>query len=975
MDLNEENFRLLAQYLQQTLSPDPNVRRPAEQFLESVEGNQNYPILLLHLIDKEDLNMTIRVAGSITFKNYVKRNWFYDPDEGKVDKIHETDRTAIKTLIVTLMLKSPTATQKQLSDAVSIIGKYDFPNKWPQLIDEMVEKFATGDFNVINGILQTGHSLFKRYRYEFKSQNLWLEIKLVLDKLAKPLTDLMVATMNLATTHAGNKDALKVIYGSLVLVCKVFYSLNYQDLPEFFEDNMPTWMPSFHTMLTTDVPLLRTGDDEDAGVMEQLRSQICENLCLYAQKYDEEFSPYMPQFVTAVWELLVNTGIQTKYDTLVSHALTFLGTVADRNHYRHLFEDPNVLASICEKVIIPNMDFRTSDEELFEDNPEEYIRRDIEGSDIDTRRRAACDLVKILSQKFEGKIFEIFSQYLQVLLQRHGENPQQNWRAKDTAIFLVTSLASRGATQRHGVTQTSELVPLPQFCQQHIVPELERTNVNELPVLKADALKFLISFRSCLETSSVVGCLPLIVRHLQAQSVVVHSYAACAIDKILMIRIPGQKTAPVSSAELAPLASDLFSNLFRALEIAGSTENEYVMKAIMRSTSVLQEACLPFMGDIILPRLTQILTMVSKNPSKPHFNHYLFETLSLSIKVVCKTQTSAVESFEGALFPIFQGILQQDILEFIPYVFQLLSLLLEMREGVPAIPEPYMALFPFLLSPVLWDRPGNVTPLIRLICAYIRQGSAQIVAYSKLNAVLGVFQKMIASKTNDHEGFYLLQTLLQHYPMNELQASLRQIFVLLFQRLSLSKTTKYIRGLIVFFSFYAGKVGSGSLVQMIDEIQAQMFGMVLDRVFVPELNRVASEMDKKIVAVGVSTILCECPGMMTEPYIQFWPRLLESLIQTFETQPDGAGAEGDDDFVEVEDTPGYQVAYSQLNYAQPKTSDPFPEVADGRMFLVQNLAKLSATRPGQIPQLINKLPALHKEVLNKYCSQGGVQIV
>lgn len=55
-----------------------------------------------------------------------------------------------------------------------------------------------------------------------------------------------------------------------------------------------------------------------------------------------------------------------------------------------------------------------SDEELFEDNPEEYTRRDIEGSDVDTRRRAACDLVNTLSQHFEQRIMEIFGQYLEV---------------------------------------------------------------------------------------------------------------------------------------------------------------------------------------------------------------------------------------------------------------------------------------------------------------------------------------------------------------------------------------------------------------------------------------------------------------------------------------------------------------------------------------------------------------------------------
>lgn len=31
-----------------------------------------------------------------------------------------------------------------------------------------------------------------------------------------------------------------------------------QDLPEFFEDNMETWMNNFHTLLTLDNKLLQT---------------------------------------------------------------------------------------------------------------------------------------------------------------------------------------------------------------------------------------------------------------------------------------------------------------------------------------------------------------------------------------------------------------------------------------------------------------------------------------------------------------------------------------------------------------------------------------------------------------------------------------------------------------------------------------------------------------------------------------------
>jgi len=57
-------------------------------------------------------------------------------------------------------------------------------------------------------------------------------------------------------------------------------------------------------------------------LVELLQSQICDNIALYAQKYDEEFAQFLPQFVTDVWTLLVNTGIDVKYD-LVSITVFF----------------------------------------------------------------------------------------------------------------------------------------------------------------------------------------------------------------------------------------------------------------------------------------------------------------------------------------------------------------------------------------------------------------------------------------------------------------------------------------------------------------------------------------------------------------------------------------------------------------------------------------------------------------------------
>jgi len=40
------------------------------------------------------------------------------------------------------MLSAPDAIQKQLSDAISLIGKYDFPDQWPNLLTTIIENFA-----------------------------------------------------------------------------------------------------------------------------------------------------------------------------------------------------------------------------------------------------------------------------------------------------------------------------------------------------------------------------------------------------------------------------------------------------------------------------------------------------------------------------------------------------------------------------------------------------------------------------------------------------------------------------------------------------------------------------------------------------------------------------------------------------------------------------------------------------------------
>jgi len=192
-------------------------------------------------------------------------------------------------------------------------------------------------------------------------------------------------------------------------------------------------------------------------------------------------------------------------------------------------------------------------------------------------------------------------------------------------------------------------------------------------------------------------------------------------------------------------------------------------------------------------------------------------------------------------------------------------------------------------------------------------------------AVLGVFQRLIASKSNDHFAFYILNTLTEHLSAQVYSQYIKQIFLLLFQRLNSSKTTKLVKNMLIFFSLYAYKYGPNNLMELIEGLQNGMFIMVLEKLFVADLQKVSGNVDRKICAVGVIKIISECQILFSnESYLKIWISLLESLIGLFELPEDLSTAD-DEHFIDVEDTPGYQGSFNQLFSATKTNADPFKD--------------------------------------------------
>merc|ERR1712029_939876 len=300
------------------------------------------------------------------------------------------------------------------------------------------------------------------------------------------------------------------------------------------------------------------------------------------------------------------------------------------------------------------------------------------------------------------------------------------------------------------------------------------------------------------------------------------------------------------------------------------------------------------------------------------------------------------------------------------------SLLLEVH-NLGNVSQPYMELFQFLLNPVLWERTGNIRPLVRLIQAYIRVGAAQVIALGKVGALLGVFQKLIASKSNDHEGFFLVQSMIEFMPKEAIGGYIKGIFSLLFTRLTSSKTTKFIKNFLVFIFLYTCHYGGDSLQDLCDSIQPNLFGMVIQRLVILEVQKVSGVNEKKICAVGMTKWLCESSCFLTGAYSQYWPQVLQALVGFFELPQDDSIPD-DEHFIEIEDTPGYQTAYSQLNFLPKNNYDPLANIQDPKINLAQSLSKLSVGHPGLVTPLIAQTEPKVQEFLKVYLQHANVNL-
>uniref|UniRef100_A0A915EKA4 Exportin-2 central domain-containing protein n=1 Tax=Ditylenchus dipsaci TaxID=166011 RepID=A0A915EKA4_9BILA len=153
-------------------------------------------------------------------------------------------------------------------------------------------------------------------------------------------------------------------------------------------------------------------------------------------------------------------------------------------------------------------------------------------------------------------------------------------------------MASKATTARYGATSTSQLINVSDFYEQYVRGDLLDGDANHIPILRTDALKYLVLFRNQLTPNFIIECFcgknnqhdNSIIRLLSSEHILLHHYVGYAVERLLLMKTSdGQPMLTSNNIPVRALIDALFDCSTGPLLIAP----HYIMKALMRCFNII----------------------------------------------------------------------------------------------------------------------------------------------------------------------------------------------------------------------------------------------------------------------------------------------------------------------------------------------------------------------------------------------------
>ncbi|KAG2650903.1 hypothetical protein PVAP13_1NG240300 [Panicum virgatum] len=464
----------LAVVLRAALSHVPEERKAAEESLNQFQYTPQHLVRLLQIIVDGSCDMAVRQVASIHFKNFIAKNWSpNDPDESP--KVLESDKAMVRENILGFIVQVPPLLRAQLGESIKTIIHSDYPEQWPSLLHWVTHNLELQ--NQIFGALYVLRVLARKY--EFKSEDERIPLYHIVEETFPRLLSIFSKLVQIVNPPIEVADLIK-------LICKIFWSSIYLEIPkQLFDPNVfNAWMVLFINLLERPVPVEGQPIDPEIRkswgwwkvkkwtihILNRLYTRFGD---LKLQKPESKAFAQMFQKtyagkILACHMQLLNAILTGDYlpDRVINLVLQYLTNSVTKNSMYQMMQ-PQIDILLFE-IIFPLMCFNDKDQNLWDEDPHEYVRKGYDIiEDLYSPRTAAMDFVSELVRKRGKNNLQKFIHFVVDIFRRYDEAPAdlKPYRQKDGALLAIGTLCDK-------LKQTDPYKSeLERMLVQHVFPE------------------------------------------------------------------------------------------------------------------------------------------------------------------------------------------------------------------------------------------------------------------------------------------------------------------------------------------------------------------------------------------------------------------------------------------------------------------------------------------------------------------------
>lgn len=440
--------------LSATLSPDVATRTDAEARLKALEVTDDYGVHLARFTcdPSNGLDLSHRQMSSVLLKQYVETHWSSESEKFRAPETPENAKTEIRNLLPPGLTQQASKVRSSVAYAIAAIAHWDFPEKWPNLFQIIMQALTSGDTHAVHGGMR------------------------VLTELSRDVTDMQVPYIAPVVFPEllrifSRPDAFSV--RTRTRAVEIFSTLasliiNIDQLHKGVAKQLlyPYAFPQFIQAFIEELSVPGDGVRSDSGI----KMEILKALASLTKNCGKQMNAFMAQLLPVVWTLLTqsvrhycatvvnsteeaddptdsDTGEVLSFENLVFNLFDFLTSMLESSKFKSTVK--NALTDLVYYLIL-YMQITEDQIERWNDDPDKFVEDEDEDTFSYSVRISALDLLlnlgaEIEEEKMTPALVAAIGKHIQESEALRNSSAAESaywWKVHESVFLAVGSLKS-----------------------------------------------------------------------------------------------------------------------------------------------------------------------------------------------------------------------------------------------------------------------------------------------------------------------------------------------------------------------------------------------------------------------------------------------------------------------------------------------------------------------------------------------------